>query len=684
MGRALTGSVVARPGGRFQASIRVAPGNPARRYELFDTKAQATAWCALAASNLVEGLPLPSRDVVLGKEDPSRSARPKSEPVVTPPPRVRLTVEQVTDAWFHEVYIDGRSGGADRANTVRAMLNRRVVPFLQPIFDKGASLTREQYRTYLGDLGRPSEVHRVERRGPRTPEGLSQDTLSDVRRCLDAVIKLGMASAGWEVPFDIADVRTPRSRRRAAPKAASLSLTEVAQIAEHMHAVHQVTLWTCRILTLRLGEAYGMRVGDLMPLGDGSGRGLLWLHAQGGKKFHEFDGEDVVRTHHKEGMKHAYSERMQLVPAQLMRLYDHVIDVFHTDPNSGQVDKAARLVPAMVVGDAGGQETFRLALKSAANAAGVSTVTINGFDRQELRLPNPKDLRASAVTDLEWVPGLDPTALRRFAGHAPGTDVHALHYVADQPVNEKIVQVCQAMEDLISRALPNGLMVPTVRKCTTGSQPLLQVRAIDIETRLRQHGWLLTEAEEAEDPWLSIDEVAEFLGQSPTTIRRWTREGRIHASPGNARGGTNRGHKIRRSAALAIAELDEQRLSLTDLEEKTGVSYHRLYNWIRRFKLLVESGGERLLFLPPATVNEIERLIALESELQEVGMPFAEAATKLGVQSRTIDSRARMGTLDELPHCGPDGTRYVSRESVQRAIAQPELMTRRRPKRRGR
>ena len=37
-----------------------------------------------------------------------------------------------------------------------------------------------------------------------------------------------------------------------------------------------------RILTLRLGEAYGTRVGDRVPLGDGSGRGLLWLHAQGG------------------------------------------------------------------------------------------------------------------------------------------------------------------------------------------------------------------------------------------------------------------------------------------------------------------------------------------------------------------------------------------------------------------
>ena len=152
MPRALTGSIVPRPGGRFQASIRIATGSPERRYELFDTKRQAQAWCALAAANLSAGLPLPSRDAVLGDADPSRRARKPSSPVPVPEPIVRMTVEQVADAWFHEVYVDGRSGGADRANTVRAMLNRRVVPFLQPVVDAGKPLTREMYRSYLVDL----------------------------------------------------------------------------------------------------------------------------------------------------------------------------------------------------------------------------------------------------------------------------------------------------------------------------------------------------------------------------------------------------------------------------------------------------------------------------------------------------------------------------------------------------
>ena len=178
-----TGNVVLRPSGRFQASVPVERGSARRHYEMFDTKAQADAWCALAVANLAAGLPLPSRGAVLCNGDPSRRARTPSARPPVPDARVRLTVEQVTDSWFHEVYVDGRSGGAGRANSVRAMLNRRVVPFLTPIFDTGSPLTREAYRTYLGDLGRPSEVQQRGQRGPKTREGLSQETLSG-RRCV--------------------------------------------------------------------------------------------------------------------------------------------------------------------------------------------------------------------------------------------------------------------------------------------------------------------------------------------------------------------------------------------------------------------------------------------------------------------------------------------------------------------
>jgi hypothetical protein len=138
-------------------------------------------------------------------------------------------------------------------------------------------------------------------------------------------------------------------------------------------------------------------------------------------------------------MKDGYSERMQLLPVHLILLYGHVVDVFHTDPAMSAVDVAALLVPSMVIGDAGGEETFRLALRNVAAVAGGATLMLNGFNRKDLRLPNSKDLRSSEAADLRRVPSLDPAAMRRYAVHAPGTDVHSLHYVTDQRVVEKMV-----------------------------------------------------------------------------------------------------------------------------------------------------------------------------------------------------------------------------------------------------
>lgn len=168
MARPLKGRVMLR-GGKFQGSVPKAKGSTERHYEVFDAKAQAEAWCALAVANLQAGLPLPSRRAVLGEGDPdvatmSRRSLPKRA-LARP-----LSVTEVADDWFHEVYIDGRSGGAERAKNVRSILNRRVVPFLLETLDDSRLLTREKYRAYLAALGRPS-TEPVQ--GMRTIRGLN-------------------------------------------------------------------------------------------------------------------------------------------------------------------------------------------------------------------------------------------------------------------------------------------------------------------------------------------------------------------------------------------------------------------------------------------------------------------------------------------------------------------------------
>lgn len=701
MPRLLKGHIKAR-GARFQASVPLTHGTSERAYANFDTRVQAEAWCALAVAAIEAGQSIPPAEAVtnptwLPPSDPnpilptrSMTLSSSPEPAVSlddgdPMPTVSrstmMTVAEIAADWFAEVYIDGRSASAERAARVEANVRRHVVAFLAPILDSGQVLTREAYRAHLAALGRPKPEPGKRGRGrPATP-GMAQDTIRDIRRCLDGVLRHGIQLGAWTLPFDTTDVRTPRTRRPKTPKSAGLSLTEVAAIAEHMHAVHQLTLWACRILTLRIGEAYGIKVGDLAPTNDGTGRGLLWLHAQGGRVFTVADGDRLVRTDHKEGMKHEFSERMQLVPAPLMALFGDAIEVFHTDPGTGNVNLDARLIPGLHRAGISGQHGFRHALARASQEAGVVKTAINGFERVVVGTPTPKDLRASAVTDLEWVPGLDPTALRRFAGHAPGTDVHALHYVIDRPGNAKAIEVCEALERLIAIELPAGLRIPTAVPCTTRVQPELNNRAHHIDDRLRALCWLVTDTGDVDnsDPWLGVADVAALLDQSPVTIRRWVREGRLPARMGKSNGSI--GHRIRQSAVVAFTQAENTRVTLADMQEHTGVNYHRLHRWIQRFQLAHEQAGERGVALPQTTVDELVRLAHLEHSLQQAGMTYADAARELGVQSRTIAVRVDLGVLESLPELGPDGRPYVTRVSVQLAKRRPSLM-RTRPNRR--
>jgi hypothetical protein len=174
-----------------------------------------------------------------------------------------------------------------------------------------------------------------------------------------------------------------------------------------------------------------------------------------------------VRSFHKEGMKHGYSERMQLVPAQLMRLYDHDIDIFHTDPETGLVDQSARLA-SDGLSDGGGQELAG-AQTSAEDAK--SHVTSMG----SLARPAASTRRTALIRGHRprMNTELNPTALP-LRQACPRTGVHALP-VADQPVNDKMSSL-PGHGTLIDQGLPDGLLIPTAGRCTTGSRPLLAAR----------------------------------------------------------------------------------------------------------------------------------------------------------------------------------------------------------------
>ena len=109
-----------------------------------------------------------------------------------------------------------------------------------------------------------------------------------------------------------------------------------------------------------------------------------------------------------------------------MDLIRVAIDAFHTDPDTGQIDTAARLVPGLQTPDRSGQHAYRHAFDEAATAEQLSGDHLGFAVSTHL-------LRKSCATDLAWSAGIEDAVRRRFMGHRAGDDVFGRIYTLDHP-----------------------------------------------------------------------------------------------------------------------------------------------------------------------------------------------------------------------------------------------------------
>ena len=155
------------------------------------------------------------------------------------------------------------------------------------------------------------------RRGPRTRGSLSQDVANDVMWVFEQVC-LYARDRGVAVPQDRESLKMHRTDKPESPDRRPVALTQCAEIAGRLHAVHQLALWLMRLLGLRIGEAYGILVGDILDQGPGL-PGAVTLRAQGGRKYQDARGSGtVVTTDRKEQLKNRNSRRVLVVPPMLM------------------------------------------------------------------------------------------------------------------------------------------------------------------------------------------------------------------------------------------------------------------------------------------------------------------------------------------------------------------------------
>jgi integrase len=517
------------------------------------------------------------------------------------------------------------------------------------------------YRDVHGQIRVPVAALSAIATKQRQPTGLSRSYVADALWVLRQVLAFARANGLFPAGFDPtegleAPTPDPAAARTRAPRAQPrpLTLPECARVAAHLHPVHHTVFWLQRIMGLRISEAYGILVSDVVDLG---GNGMLAVQGQGGRTFNVRDDHGkIVAVPHKQTTKSAAGSRVLVVPEKMMELFRVVIEAFHTDPDTGEVDASARLVPGIHVVDRAGQAGYIGALEEATAAEGLGTAAL-GF-RVSSHL-----LRKSLATDLAWEAGIEDPIRRRFMGHRAGDDVFGRIYTLDHPEVAPLVKVAAMLDDKIATSIAT-LLIPTTRTIYWGRANPLAARDEHVKVVLGAAGWLVDPGD-PNDPLCDAQRVANELGIAVMTARRWMADGIVASTVFPDQRGVPR-RFARLSAVWTCRDRLAERVLLPDLAEQLGLRYHELYNMVRRLDLHLD--------LYPSTREyqvTAEAAAALRAEhhrvraLHQRSMKLAAAARQLKVALSTAGLLVKQSDLDLDPETDSSGAKFVTCASVK-------------------
>lgn len=474
---------------------------------------------------------------------------------------------------------------------------------------------------------------------------------------------LGFARATGIVPrgFDpteglVAPAPDQATARTKAPTSQPrpLTLPECARIASHLHPVHQLALWLQRVMGLRISEAFGVLVDDVIDHGD---TGVLLVRGQGGREFRvrQSDGT-IASVTHTEELKTAAAHRALVIPGHMLAVLRVAIDAFHTDADTGDVNPDARLIPGLRVADQGGQLAFRQAFAKATAAEGLSSGDL-GFR------VSPHLLRKSIATDIAWRQGIHDTVRRRFMGHRAADDVYGRVYTLDHPELAPMVDVAAAIDAMIDGTV-GSLLVPTTKRVQAAGVWSHRRQMAQAQAVVDAVGWTI-EPGTVEDPWCDTTRVASELRIAVSTARRWMDGGRLPTITTTVQGRQRR--LVRLSAVWALRDRVANRTLLPDLAIDLGVRYHELYQLARRLDVPMERHPtSRQIEITHQTAEvlraEHERITALHAR----SMKVSAAARDLGLAVSTVGLMAKRGDLVLDAETDSSGARFITRASVDR------------------
>jgi hypothetical protein len=519
------------------------------------------------------------------------------------------------------------------------------------------------YRDVHGQIRAPEEAAKVVRASRERPVGLAQSVVTDALWVLRRVLAFARATNVVPPGFDpteglvapVPDVAAARSRQPTS-QLRPLSFPECARIAAHLHPVHQLVLWLQRVMGLRISEAFGILVDDVVDLGD---MGLLFVRSQGGRDFRVRDDVgDIVTVTHKERTKTEAGMRALVLPLPMLDLLRVVVEAFHTDPETGDADETSRLVPGLRADDESGHVSFRMAFENAASAEGLSSADL-GFR------VSPHLLRKSVATDIAWCAGIEEAVRRRFMGHRAADDVYGRVYTLDHPELTPLKGLARVLDELIRESI-GSLIVPTTRRIRWGQATRSFRRVAHISATLDAARWTV-DPEDSDDPLCDTERVASELNIAGSTARRWMRGGTLRCVIVQDDDGVGR-RWARLSEVWLLRDRLADRILLPDLAVELGVRYHELYRTARRLGLELEQHPTNRQFeVPLEAAGRLRLEHARIRALHERSLKLAVVARQLDLAVSTVGLMAKRGELDIDPETDGSGAYFVTRVSVERS-----------------
>ncbi|MHB1986642.1 MAG: hypothetical protein ACYCSF_01455 [Acidimicrobiales bacterium] len=518
------------------------------------------------------------------------------------------------------------------------------------------------YRDAQGHIRVPARALKYAH-GPKDkqPTGLSKRYVSDALWILRRVLAFARANGLFAAGFDptegleapLPDAAAARNRRPS-NQPRPLALVECARIASHLHAVHQMVFWLQRIMGLRISEAFGLLVGDVVDLGE---TGMLAIQGQGGRTFSVRDDTGtIVAVARKPTAKTAAGSRVLVAPIKVMELLRVAIEAFHTDPDTGAVDSSTRLVPGIHVGERGGQLGYQKALADATNDEHLGSDDLGFKVSSHL-------LRKSCATDLAWTAGIEDVVRRRFMGHRAGEDVFGRIYTLDHPDVAPLAKVAALLDDNIATTIAT-LLTPTTRGIQWGRANPIVARADHVDATLAEAGWQVEPGGE-DDPLCDAARVAAELDIASTTARRWMRDGTLPSVIAPDASGVPR-RWCRLSDVWSHRDQLTSKIRFPDLAEQLGVRYDELYRSMRHLGLAIDQHPTSREFT--LTDEEADALRAEHGRvraLHQRSMKLPAAARQLKLTFTTVRLLALNGDLELDPETDTSGARFVTRHSVQ-------------------